>query len=339
MVRDRAQDRTGLRGLPRGDRMRPAHHGALGRLDVRHGRRCRLHLPPVRVRGLALPHRDTPAPGDWHEARPGGKRGPTRAGAFGRARVRRRAALSRPRGHRAFRRGLLLRRLGRGAERHRPLGARGGALGRRRAERRREVNDGRACQPILRRDGRHGEDRRRGRARHRLRRPFAQRGRGVPENVSDQRQHPREHPHGVGRFARGGARGRPPCLHRRLRHGPSSGLRHGDGVARQPGVRRPAPAHRHRPRHLEGCAHPHPRRGHERGRSRKPAGDRRRHRQPLGGQDRHRRGPSAGRRADVRPGGRHRGRPAQLRRRARRGAQAMPLLRSGLGRLRSRAQP
>ena len=64
--------RAGLRGLPRGDRMRPAHHGAPGRLDVRHGRRCRLHLPPVRVRGLALPHRDTPAPGDRHEARPGG---------------------------------------------------------------------------------------------------------------------------------------------------------------------------------------------------------------------------------------------------------------------------
>ncbi len=60
------------------------------------------------------------------------------------------------------------------------------------------------------------------------------------------------------RDRRGGERGARAGLHRET----AAGLRHGDRRKRFAPLRRPAPAHRHRPRHPQGRADPDPRRSH-----------------------------------------------------------------------------
>ena len=92
-----------------------------------------------------------------------------------------------------------------------------------------------------------------------------------------------------------------------------------------------------RPRHPQGRARAHPRRGHQRGRPREPGADRRGHRQPLRGPHGGHRGASPGRGAHLRPRGRGGGRRHLGRGDARRGACRVPVLPQGMGGLRADA--
>ena len=122
--------------------------------------------------------------------------------------------------------------------------------------------------PILGRGRRRGAARGPGRAQGHGREPARARVDGVPERVSVQRhrgeqhqvRHAERHP-----CRRGGRRQARPLP--RVHHAAAAGLRHGARGGRRQPLGRGAPAHLHRARHHEGCAHRHLGRGHELGRS------------------------------------------------------------------------
>ena len=314
MVRDIAQDRTGVRRLRRHHRGRTAHHGADGGVHADPRRHRRLDVFAVRIRGVALPDRDPAPAGLLQQAVPGlgGRR--ARPGAPRGARVRRGRAVPSGRLDPPGRRVLRIRRAEhpRGAARRLARAGGGRAVGHRGAVRLGQVDPRPARGALLRRDVGHGIHRRRRCARHRLRRSAGPCIGGVPEDVPHQRDGRRQHPHGFARPARPGAGRRAPGPGRRLHHGAPPRIRHAHRHAGGRSLRRRAPAHRHCPRHAEGRPHPRTGRGDERSGPGEPGPHRRGAGQSVRRQDgaRRRAPPRCGR--PMRPGRGGGGRVAHL---------------------------
>ena len=156
----------------------------------------------------------------------------------------------------------------RGAARHRPGRARGADGGRGGRHGLGQDHAGHADPAPLRRHRRHGDHRRRGRARRGPGLAAPRDRAGVRRRLPVQRHAARQHRlRAAGRRPRRRARRRPARRAGGADRGAARGLRDAGGRARADALRRPAPARRDRPRAAGRAAHPDPGRRHlQRGR-------------------------------------------------------------------------